>query len=278
MPPPSKRRKQSNEATKTKKRKCRSKAAIYKRNERESKKWQSELDVLLFHCKKLKRHNGKLYTPEENALFVRAIVACLDRHVRAGDSISWTGIDLEISGMFHVSVLHITWLRQTFLREGKLVDQEASKRGCGVGSSKNKATKVNEAAVKEIAKYVDTLHSKCSTVTLTKINAMLRDTFGVEVHQSTISRIMTRLGLSWAPIKYKPRTFAAHRHEHLRNYLIKLDAYTKEIKDGNKRELMFVFTDESYIHQNHQGGKTYLSQTQQKEGIDKKKKVKDNVW
>ena len=88
---------------------------------------------------------------------------------------------------------------------------------------------------------------------------------------------MTKLGLSWAPVKHKPRMFAAHRHEHLRNFLIKLNSYTKEINEGNRFELLFVFTDESYIHQNHQLGKTYLSKRQQKEGVDKKRKARDGV-
>lgn len=83
---------------------------------------------------------------------------------------------------------------------------------------------------------------------------------------------MAKLGLSWAPMKHKPRTFAAHRHEHLPNFLIKLNSSTKEINKGNRRELLFVFTDESYIHQNHQLGKTYLSKREQKEGVDKKEK------
>ena len=37
---------------------------------------------------------------------------------------------------------------------------------------------------------------------------------------------------------------------------------------------MFVYTDESYIHQNHQSTRTYLSKEQKKDGVDKKKKSK----
>ena len=38
--------------------------------------------------------------------------------------------------------------------------------------------------------------------------------------------------------------------------------------------MLFVYTDESYIHQNHQMGKPYLTKSEQKEGVDKKKKSK----
>ena len=154
------------------------------------------------------------------------------------------------------------------------LQKKTSKRGCDVGSTNNKSTKVNEEAIKAIASYVDLIHSQGGSVNSTIINGMLCDKFAFDVHQTTISRIMTKLGLSWAPIKHKPRTFAAHRHEHLRNFLIKLDSYTKEINEGNSRELLFVYTDESYIHQNHQMGKTYLNKHEQKEGVDKKKKSK----
>ena len=156
--------------------------------------------------------------------------------------------------MFHVRLSHITWLRQQFTYEGTIVEKKTSKRGCDVGSTNNKSTKVNEEAIKAIASYVDLIHSQGGSVNSTIINGMLRDKFAFDVHQTTISHIMTKLGLSWAPIKHKPRTFAAHRHGHLRNFLIKLNSYTKEINEGNSRELLFVYTDESYIHQNHQLG------------------------
>ena len=46
------------------------------------------------------------------------------------------------------------------------------------------------------------------------------------------------------------------------------------METGNKRELGFIYTNESYIHQIHQSTMTYLSKNQKKEGIDKKKSNK----
>ena len=139
----------------------------------------------------------------------------------------------------------------------------------------NRSTKINKDALKEIAKYVDKFHSKHTTVNCTKVSEMLMDKLSLTVHKTTIHHAMEKLGLTWAPIKFKPRTFAAHRHEHLRNFLISLDRYTKEINNGNERGLVFVYTDESYIHQNHQSKCTYLSDEQRKEGINQKKMGKD---
>ena len=144
---------------------------------------------------------------------------------------------------FHVSLAHITWLCQQFIYDGKIVDKNTTKRGCEVGSKSNKSTKVKEDAIKAIASYVDSVHSTGGSVNSTKINGMLRKKFAFDFHQTTNSRIMARLGLSWAPVKHKPHTHTAHRHEHLQNFLIKLDSYTKEINEGNSCDLLFVFTD-----------------------------------
>ena len=58
--------------------------------------------------------------------------------------------------------------------------------------------------------------------------------------------------------------------EILHNFLVDLDTYIKKIESGNEEGLIFVFMDESYIHQNHCMNKTYLSQDQWKNGVSKK--------
>ena len=124
MPPRTKRQKQTTVANNNKKRKCRSKAAIYKRNEREFNRWQSELVVLQSHCNRIKPHNGKIYSPEENSLLIRAIVATLERRLKEKSTISWTCIEQEIANVFHVRLSHITWLQQQITYEGTIVEKK----------------------------------------------------------------------------------------------------------------------------------------------------------
>ena len=266
-------------ARSSKKRKSESAAAVKKRKEREQSKWESEVKVFDLHVKKLKHQKGQVYSRDKNEMLIKALNAYLKRRLDANKnlnyvdktSIWWTSVDYEVPHDFGVGIKHVMWLRQTFIENGEIINKETDKRGCPVGSMNNWSTKINKDALKEIAKYVDELHSKHTTVNCTKVSEMLMDKLSLTVHKTTIHCAMEKLGLTWAPIKFKPRTFAAHRHEHLRNFLISLDRYTKEINNGNERGLVFVYTDESYIHQNNQSKCTYLSDKQRKEGIDRKK-------
>ena len=52
--------------------------------------------------------------------------------------------------------------------------------------------------------------------------------------------------------------------------MVQLDEYLKHIKAGNEDNLKFVFTDESYIHQNHQIKNSYLNKDERENGCDKK--------
>ena len=129
-------------ANNAKKQKCRSQAEIYNRNERETQKWKAELVVLQSHCQKIKPHNGKIYSEDENILLIHAIVECLERMIEEKNAISWTYIDREISKTFHVRLSHIIWLQENFLDEGTISKREMIRRGCEVGSISNKSTKV----------------------------------------------------------------------------------------------------------------------------------------
>ena len=136
-------------------------------------------------------------------------------------------------------------------------------------------TKIDADMLKRIASHIDELHSRGYTVTARKINVFLYENLHFQVHRTTIGRVTSSIGLSWAPIKSKPRTFAAHRHEHLRDYLIKLDEYEKKKQNGDESFIM-VYMDESYIYQNHQQKNSYLSIDQKKNGMEKK--LKKGRW
>jgi len=85
-------------------------------------------------------------------LLIRAIVGCLERKLNENSTITWTSIDREVSSIFHVRLSHITWLRELFIDEGQIRMQEVIKRGCGVGSTTNKSTKVNANTIKKTKK------------------------------------------------------------------------------------------------------------------------------
>jgi hypothetical protein len=68
-----------------------------------------------------------------------------------------------------------------------------------------------------------------------------------------------KLGLTWRPIKLQKRNIGAYRMDLLREFLISLDnLYKNWSDDPENSENVSVFTDESYIHQNHSCSNSYL--------------------
>jgi hypothetical protein len=61
-------------------------------------------------------------------------------------------------------------------------------------------------------------------------------------------------------MKVKPKkwTLNAFRQTSIHNFLIKYDECYRHIRDGNSKGYVFLFLDESYVHQIHAGNFSYL--------------------
>ena len=119
------------------------------------------------------------------------------------------------------------------------------------------------------------IHSNGTTVTARKVQAFLLMEYGIEVHCSTISCAVRKMGLTWAPMKAKKRTYNDIHKKTLRDYLITLDKYTKEeAEQGENWDYVWVFMDESYIHQNHNCKYSYQTEQQKQDGNKHRKNSK----
>ena len=191
-------------ACSSKKRKSESAAAVKKCKERKQSKWEPEVKVFDLHVKKLKHQKGQVYSRDKNEMLIKALNAYVKRRLDANKnlnyvdktSIWWTSVDYEVAHDFGVGIKHVMWLCQTFLENGEIINKETDKCGCPVGSMNNRSTKINKDALKEIAKYVDELHSKHTTVNCTKVSEMLMDKLSLTVHKTTIHHAMEKLGLT----------------------------------------------------------------------------------
>ena len=110
--------------------------------------------------------------------------------------------------------------------------------------------KVTAEMFKELAKIVDATHSTGKVIVSKMVISHFIDNFGVLIHQTTVGRMMNRLGLKWGTIKPEVRTYAAYRLRSVRDYLLALDRYIKQMQKGDS-DLVFIFTDESNVNLNH---------------------------
>ena len=125
-------------------------------------------------------------------------------------------------------------------------------------------TKVTPEVMTTIINFMNNRHSKKMSVAASMIIGCVYDVHFFKLHRRTIGQKMALLGRTWVPIRPNRQTFAAHHHDALRKYLIKLDAYMNHMAVGNKEGLVFVFMDESYIHQNHSHRRTYQTDDMKK--------------
>ena len=130
--------------------------------------------------------------------------------------------------------------------------------------------------LKAVYVYVDDHHSKGKGVVSRGVTNHLREKFDVRLHRTTIGRKMGELGLVWNPIKAPPRTYASHRIHTIREFLIDLDKYVKEMRSGGG-EYMFVFIDESYVNTNHACSHSYLPTDKKVDGKIYHKSSKDHT-
>jgi hypothetical protein len=241
-------------------------AATKRRKERAAKYWREELESIDVAFETVKSPNGKSRTFKENKIFVLAIGATLRRQRKAVIEgrmdplkMSWTSIEKEVAKDFHVGCSYVTKIRCMFIEDGDVaMFGELEAHGGGAeNNSLEKQQKVPGYVLVSMASYIDKVHAKGTSVTNRKLRNWLRDTHGIDVSRRTIQRKLCALGLSWSKIKPKKKTLNSYRLKAIRDFSIQHDLVYKSILSGGS-DYVYVFTDESYMHQSYAMDHSYL--------------------
>jgi hypothetical protein len=240
-------------------------AAVKSAKYREINKWKDRLASLRDNESKLKNPQGRVRSAEENKQILLAVMGVLERRLSepGAEHMTWTSIEQEVSNLLKCRPEHVFELRTHFQKHKELPEVTVTGRG---GASENfdcdKSATITSNLLLKLAQVVDNTHSKGVSVTNKKVRAFFKGKCNVTTSRSSVQRAMWLLGLNWRPTKPRARTLGAFRLEAIRNYLIKLDAYIREIESSsNPRNCVFVFTDESYIHNTHGSKHSYFSTT-----------------
>ena len=126
----------------------------------------------------------------------------------------------------------------------------------GRGTLNNKMSKVSQQHLLAILEYVDLSHSKGKVVTVKKIRNHLTNVHSLEVSRTQVRYSMKKLGLRYKPVQSRRRNMNTFRPERIREYLIEYDKTQREIDNG--KDWVFVYTDESYVHQSHSTTNSYF--------------------
>ena len=225
------------------------------------KHWKDTLAKWELLCASLYNSNGRIRSYEENSMLLLAMKAKLDMLLQyATDNpdlifdISWTSIDISISQDFKVRKETISQLRKTFAKDGSVLITDATVRGRG-STNYDIAVKVDTNMLESLAKWVDEQHSKGTSITNERVRNWL-ESKGVTISRRQAARYLDRMGLRWRKARPKKRAVSEYRLEVLEDFLVGLDKYVKLADSGEG--IVFVFTDESYVHNTHCHDYSYL--------------------
>ena len=259
-----------------KKWKARNYEAIRKRKFRKQVLWANMSCYFNSMRDSLKNPSGRSRGYEENMLVLLAINATMNRHLAAIDigDVNWSQIELEVSTDFCIRLEYVQMLSKAIFQEEEeekddcwvviSFKEERNRGGAAEGKKIPVHQKVMPAMMQALAAFIDETHCRGSSVTARKVNAFFLTKFSLNLHRRTIGRKLDEMGLQWAPTKPLKRTIASYRREAVHNFLISLDKYVREMeaqqKEGKVSEKIFVFTDESYVHQGHAFLHSYLGE------------------
>ena len=251
--------------------KKKSEKKIKKRKEERHAEWEDNIGLFEDLLDPLVKSKTKKRTLEEHRLILLSLLATARRRFDLCDidDVNWTSIEREVASDLRVGFLLVNKLRKHLFETGEILDPTEEK----IDDNKEESnriwyqTKIPAETKQAIFCYMDSLHQQGETVVASKVKAHLLLEYGIDVHRTTVSRAVKSLGLSWAPMKPKKRTFADHHSQTLRKYLILLDHYIKEEREeGENWDYVWIFMDESYIHQNHKSQFSYQTAEQKQDG------------
>jgi transposase len=109
-----------------------------------------------------------------------------------------------------------------------------------------------------IREFIFEKHRQGSVCNATHVKALLKDEFGIAVHERTIRRHLGRMGFYWLRTKNRPRSLREkaeirqQRHNYL--YEIRKNRQLPEIEKYN-----VVYLDESFLHHHHAAKNSWFS-------------------
>ena len=156
----------------------------------------------------------------------------MKRKLIANDTtINWNLIETEVAEDVMVSQNHICDLRTGFIEDGDVWIFGDSAQGLGAeGAKPNPCTKMKENVMLDIAKMMDTHHSRGKAVVARDIVKHVLDKHEILISKNTAKRAIMKMGLKWSPVKPAKRTYDAYRLKAIRDYLIRLDKYVKAME------------------------------------------------
>lgn len=118
---------------------------------------------------------------------------------------------------------------------------------------------ISVSAEGRIREFVFEKHRQGTICNAKHVHALLKDEFGLEVHERTVQRHLSRMGFCWLRTKNRPRSLrekaAVRQQRH--DYLYEIRKNRQLPPDERYR---VVYVDESFLHHHHGGQYSWFSE------------------
>ena len=246
-------------------------AAKAKKRARERRIAERDKEVAAFcqHAAGLSNENGRSRTFEENRVVLLAMMITMQLWMELIRGVSWDPLDWTwsqfdsmISSSLHMLQEHCRRLRLHFVEKNEVLvfGQERGElsRCGGAAVQHNNHNRLSPSHLQWIVEYVDNEHAAGRTVNNGRIRAAIFSEFGIELSKTTMSTYFKNVGLTWKKTKSRRRDFAAYCTDAIRTYLVELHKLRQQKAENNN--IVFVYTDESYVHQTHCQDNSFVGQ------------------
>ena len=157
------------------------------------------------------------------------------------------------------SLMHINWhyfmeVYQCWMEHEALLEYEYEKRGFGSPKHKaNSARLLSLQHVTHIQDFIDTANAEGGSCSIPRIQRELEKQFDLVIPKTQLYRAVAALGYKYVHVRGKGKIIDEEaRTIRIRKYIIEMHTAMKD------KDAVIVYMDESYIHQNHALGMSWI--------------------
>lgn len=227
---------------------------------------KAQVDSMFQHRDRLRNDRGRSRSIEENRVTLLAMIASMQLWLELIETgvwdvldWHWSFFDMKFARAMKQKQQHINKLRLHFMEFGEVYVfgcEKAEESLRGQASPRYTSKRIlNEDQCRWLVNYIDEEHAEGRSVNNTNIRTAIFTEFNIELSRQTMGEYLKYLGLSWKRAKGRARKFGEYRADAIREYLIGLSRFTKLEEAG---DIVFVYTDESYVHSTHCAENSYI--------------------
>jgi transposase len=169
------------------------------------------------------------------------------------------GAIIEIQDPYHLTSKYTGVARSIVATIAKSMRQTGNVPLSTPPGNRQQPTAIALSTEGRIREFVFEKHRQGTICNAKHVNALLKDEFGLDVHERTVQRHLSRMGFCWLRTKNRPRSLRekAEVRQQRHDYLYELRK-NRQLPPDERYHVVYV--DESFLHHHHGGQYSWFSE------------------